>query len=300
MGREWQIGDPVDGTTDGWMDAQNWGHGSDDEEDEREDTPINPIYSKRDTYSKKAWQYYNEFKDEKALDYINQALAIDKFNSNNWNKKAIILEALKRYEESEDCYNESLRLSPRSLVYDNKARMLYKWAKHLCVKSKELPNGLNMLDRAKQNCIRAINTLPSENSEENIDKYLMLRESIDFQINYEKTFQRNFETLKTYPKDELFTIAGTDYYRDTKIPFTQDMPLKLIKEPDNEFDKDAIAVYTQNKKIGYVANNDYTTYELTSKASELQNKIADTAQGSYLFNLGRYDSRHFTIGRIIK
>ena len=27
MGREWQIGDPVDETTDGWMDAQNWGHG---------------------------------------------------------------------------------------------------------------------------------------------------------------------------------------------------------------------------------------------------------------------------------
>lgn len=32
MGGNWQIGDPVDYTTDGWMDAQNWGHGCDDDE----------------------------------------------------------------------------------------------------------------------------------------------------------------------------------------------------------------------------------------------------------------------------
>lgn len=34
MGRQWQIGDPVDYTTDGWMDAQNWGHESDDNDGE--------------------------------------------------------------------------------------------------------------------------------------------------------------------------------------------------------------------------------------------------------------------------
>ena len=33
MGREWQIGDSVDYTTDGWMDAQNWGHGQDDDDE---------------------------------------------------------------------------------------------------------------------------------------------------------------------------------------------------------------------------------------------------------------------------
>ena len=36
MGREWQIGDPVDYTTDGWMDAQNWTGNRYDEEDEYE------------------------------------------------------------------------------------------------------------------------------------------------------------------------------------------------------------------------------------------------------------------------
>lgn len=38
MGRKWQIGDPVDYTTDGWMDAQNWGHGSDDDDGENRGT----------------------------------------------------------------------------------------------------------------------------------------------------------------------------------------------------------------------------------------------------------------------
>ena len=77
------------------------------------------------------------------------------------------------------------------------------------------------------------------------------------------------------------------------------MSLKLVKEPNNEFDKDAIAVYAQDEKIGYVANNDYTKYELTSSASELQDKIEDVAQGSYLFYLDRYAEIQFNIGRII-
>ena len=299
MGREWQIGDPVDGTTDGWMDAQNWGHGGNDEKDQPEDTGINPIYSKRDRYSKMAWDYYMDFKEEEALYCINLALDLDKYHSNNWNRKAIILETLKRYRKSEECYNESLRLSPRNLVYDNKARMLYSWASHLREESKELQNGLKMLKDAKQICMRAINTLPGENSKEDINKYLKLKESIDFYIDYEETFQRNLETLNSYPKEELFTITGRNFYKN-EIPLTPGIPLKLVKEPDNEFDNDAIAVYAQDKKIGYVANKDYTKYELSSSASELQDKIQDTAKGCYLFYLDRYAQIQFSIGRIIK
>ena len=97
--REWQIGDPVDGTTDGWMDAQNWGHGQDDEKDK--DTPSRNRRSnpKRDKYSKRAWDLYQDFKEEEALKYINMALDLDSKSANNWNRKAIILEALERYPE---------------------------------------------------------------------------------------------------------------------------------------------------------------------------------------------------------
>lgn len=295
--REWQIGDPVDGTTDGWLDAQNWGRGG-GEEEQSHSSEINPMHSKRDRYSKMAWDYHMDYQEEDALYYIDLALDLDKFHSNNWNKKAIFLEALKRYEESEECYNESLRLSKSNMVYDNKARMLYDWAVDLREESKKLANGLEMLEKAKQISIRAINARPGEYSEEDINKYLKLKESIDFYIQYEKKFQRNLEKIKSYSKDELFTITGRRFL-ENNIPLAPGMALKLVREPDNEFDSDAIAVYVQNEKIGYVANNDYTKYELTSKASKLKGKMKDTAQAEYLLYLDRYAEIQFAIGRLI-
>ena len=296
MGREWQIGDPVDYTTDGWMDAQNWGHGYDDDNDHVIEVDLTAIKIKE--YAKKAWDYYMDFKEEEALHYINLALDLNDRHANNWNRKAIILEGMKRYAESEECYNQSLELSPQNLVYDNKARMLLAWSHQLLEESKELPNGLSKLEEAEKKIVKAMNAL-SGDSDEDINKYLRMRDSINFYIDYEKKFQSNLETLKQYDKSELFTITGRQFYRN-KINLTSGLPLKLVKEPDNEFDKDAIAVYAQGEKIGYVANNDYTKYELTSTASELRDKIEDTAQGSYLFYLDRYAEIQFNIGRIIK
>ena len=273
----------------------SYSYGHDDDSDEIE---INPTYSKRDEYANKAWNYYMDFKDEDALYYINLALDLDDKHSNNWNKKAIILESFKRYEESEKCYNRSLELAKQDVVYDNKARMLLDWSHQLLDESKELPNGLNKLKEAENKIVKAINAL-SGDSDEDINKYLRMRDSINFYIDYEKKFQDNLETLKQYDKSELFTITGRQFYRN-KINLTLGLPLKLVKEPDNEFDKDAIAVYAQDEKIGYVANNDYTKYKLTSSASELQDKIEDTAKGSYLFYLDRYAEIQFNIGRIIK
>lgn len=299
MGREWQIGDPVDYTTDGWMDAQNWGHGSDDDDGENRGTGRDLPDPRIEEYGKKAWNLYMDFKEEEALHYINMALDLNDRHANNWNRKAIILEGMKRYAESEECYNRSLQLSPKNLVYDNKARMLYDWAVQLREESKKLPNGLNMLNDAYDKLIKAMNALPGENSEENLDKYLKLRDSINFYIDYERKFQGNLEALKKYDKKELFTITGRNFYKNNVI-LTPGKPLKLVKDPDNEFDKDAIAVYAEDEKIGYVANNDYTKFELTLSASELQDKIEDTAQGSYLFYLDRYAEIQFNIGRIVK
>lgn len=299
MGREWQIGDPVDYTTDGWMDAQNWGHGGNDDDGESSWTGRDLPDPRIEEYGKKAWNLYMEFKEEEALNYINMALDLNDRHANNWNRKAIILEGMKRYAESEQCYNRSLELSPKNLVYDNKARMLYDWAVHLREESKKLLNGLNMLNDAYDKVIKAMNVLPGENSEENLDKYLKLRDSINFYIDYERKFQGNLEALKQYDKKELFTITGRNFYKNDVI-LTPGMSLKLVKEPDNESDKDAIAVYAQDEKIGYVANKDYTKFELTSSASELQDKIENITQGSYLFYLDRYADIQFHIGRIVK
>lgn len=238
------------------------------------------------------------FKEEEALPYIDLALDLDKSHSNNWNIKAMILEGMKRYKESEYCYDISLNLSFHNMVCDNKIRMLYDWAAQLIEESKQLPNGLKKLEEAKEINMRAITTWPGQNSEEDLDKYLKQRDTINSYIDHEKEYQRNLETLKTCSKDELFTIVGHEFYKNN-IYFTPGMTLRLVKEPNNEYDKNAIAVYAENEKIGYVANSNYTKYELTSSASVLQDKIQNTSEGIYLLTLQRYGNLPFLIGRIL-
>ncbi|PWB88237.1 HIRAN domain-containing protein [Methanobrevibacter thaueri] len=302
MGRDWQIGDPVDYTTDGWMDAQNWGHGSDDDDEEesgRNHGRRRFQDSRIKEYSDKAWDYYQNSNDENALYYINLALDLDDCNANNWNRKGIIVESLENYAEAEKCYNRSLELSKSNIVYDNKAVMLYHWAKQLIEESKTVPNGLDKLKEAMNIIIRAMRALPGEESEEDIEKYLSLRDSINFYIDYENRFQANLETLKKYDKGELFTITGMNFYKND-VMLTPGKPLELVKEHDNEFDEDAIAVYAEGKKIGFVANKDYTKFDSTSSASQLQDEIENVAQAEYLLYLDRYADIQFSIGRIIK
>ncbi len=294
---EWKIGDPVDDANGGTMDAQNWHGDYYFEEDNRDEGRINN--SKSSQYSKKAWDYYMDFKDEKALHYINMALDLDGGNSNNWNIKGLILASLKRYEQSQECFDKSLQLYPDNIVYDNKARMLLKWSANLLQESKNVSNGLNLLQKAEEKIIKAINTLPGENTEEILDRYLNQRDTVSYYIGYEREYQNNLEILKACDKYDLFTITGTKFYENSKKLYPG-VPLKLLKEPDNEFDSDAIAVYFGDEKVGYVANSDYTKHELTASASELQDKVPDSIQAEYLFFLSRYSPVQFNIGRIIR
>lgn len=55
---------------------------------------------------------------------------------------------------------------------------------------------------------------------------------------------------KTY-----FTITGTHHYFGKEF-IEPDMEVKLVKDPDNEYDKEAIKVAMEGLgKIGYVANS---------------------------------------------
>ena len=111
-------------------------------------------------------------------------------------------------------------------------------------------------------------------------------------IDYEKKYQKNVETINGYAKSELFTISGMQFYR-TGINLSAGMALKLVREQENEFDRDAIAVYAKGEKIGYVANSEYTKYERTSSASELKNEIQSVAQAEYVVYLDRYADIQF-------
>lgn len=281
---------------DGFMDAQNWGHGSDD--DEGEDDLIDEEIE-ANNYSRKAWNLCRERKYESALQYINRALDLDSMNYENWNIKAIILDFMERYGEAEKCYNKSIGLSRNNVVCDNKARMLHYWAGNLIDESKKVPDGLPILYEALKINGRAIDALPGDKSEENIEHYNSQRETIEFYIKYEKRYLNNLETLKCYDKSELFTIAGMNFYK-TSIDLAPGMALKLVREPYNEFDRDAIAVFVESEKIGYVANKDYTKSALTSSASEIKDRIQVVAQAEYLLYLERYADMQFAIARLVK
>ncbi len=78
--------------------------------------------------------------------------------------------------------------------------------------------------------------------------------------------------------DEMyFTIAGCRHYFGSDF-MKKGMKVKLVKEPDNEYDKEAIKVtYEGLGKIGYVANSSYTVIGESMSAGRLYDKIGDTA-----------------------
>ena len=76
---------------------------------------------------------YNE-----ALTLINVAIENKETNFEFHNQKAIILENLNRYSESSKAYDRALELNDIDEIYENKARMLYKWANSLNDKNQAL------------------------------------------------------------------------------------------------------------------------------------------------------------------
>ena len=74
------------------------------------------------------------------------------------------------------------------------------------------------------------------------------------------------------------TLTGTKYYFGKDF-LENGMKLKLEKEPDNKYDKEAINVsYEGLGKIGYVANSSYTVIGESISAGRLYDKIGDTAE----------------------
>lgn len=76
-----------------------------------------------------------------------------------------------------------------------------------------------------------------------------------------------------------FTIAGMQRYYG--IDFVKkNMEVKLVKEPDNEYDKEAIrAEFEGLGKAGYVANSPYTVLGESLSAGRLYDRIGKKAKG---------------------
>lgn len=80
-----------------------------------------------------------------------------------------------------------------------------------------------------------------------------------------------------------FTIAGCNHYFGTGF-MEKGMKVKLIKEPDNEHDKEAIQVKIKGLgKVGYVANSPFTVKGESMSAGRLYDKLGDKAKGKVVF-----------------
>ena len=86
-------------------------------------------------------------------------------------------------------------------------------------------------------------------------------------------------------KTRYITITGMNHYYGAEI-FEKGMKVKLEKEPDNQYDREAIAARIKGLgKIGYVANSPYTVQGESMSAGRLYDKIGDTAEADVLFVL---------------
>ena len=82
-----------------------------------------------------------------------------------------------------------------------------------------------------------------------------------------------------------FTIAGTNHHNGQDF-IEPKMKVKLVKEPDNEVDKEAIKVEMPGiGLIGYVANSPYTVLGESYSAGRIYDKIGDEAEGTVLYVL---------------
>lgn len=82
-----------------------------------------------------------------------------------------------------------------------------------------------------------------------------------------------------------FTITGTCFKHGHDF-FKPDMKVNLVKEPDNEYDKEAIKVTMPGLgTIGYVANSSKTVIGESYSAGRLYDKIDEEATGTVLYVL---------------
>lgn len=85
--------------------------------------------------------------------------------------------------------------------------------------------------------------------------------------------------------DIYFTIAGTNHHHGQDF-IEPKMEVNLVKEPDNDYDKEEIKVEMPGLGlIGYVANSPYTVVGESFSAGRLYDKIGDTATGTVLYVL---------------
>ena len=86
-------------------------------------------------------------------------------------------------------------------------------------------------------------------------------------------------------KKIYFTITGTKY-RCGHDFIKPGMKVKLVKEPDNAYDAEAVKVMMKGVgQVGYIANSIYTVKGESWSAGRIYDKIGETAEGVVMYKL---------------
>ena len=85
----------------------------------------------------------------------------------------------------------------------------------------------------------------------------------------------------------MFTITGLNHYYGSEI-FKKGAEVKLMKEPDNRYDKEAIKVEMKGLgKVGYVANSTSTVIGEKMSAGRIYDRIGKKAKATVKYVTSR-------------
>ena len=83
-------------------------------------------------------------------------------------------------------------------------------------------------------------------------------------------------------KTVYFTLTGLNHYYGDEM-LKKGMKVNLIKEPENEYDKEAIRIELKGLgKIGYVANSPYTVIGDSMSAGRIYDLMKKKAKGKII------------------
>lgn len=280
---EWHVGDPADwGDHVGVPDIPYMGYLRDNEDEEQRPNRVSKAHQLR----VEAWALRENGQYQDALNVINRALEY----SRHWkvlNVKAIILEDMGRYDEALRYYDLALGNTDAQYIKDNKARLLERMAwqdKY----SQDYQSALDKLNQA----------LKLTGDEDDRSAFFRTKARILALMGKKReTYICNMLANRQYDKvdefesqskiiDEtrnpLVCIAGRNHY-GYSAPTENGTIIDLIKEPDNEHDKNAIRVEFNTKTVGYVANSTYTMIDEAKSASEIWCLFGERTRARILF-----------------
>lgn len=225
--------------------------------------------------SEKALKLKEEGKLKEALRIIDDALNENPNDFRNWNAKALILDSLSEYEKAIECFDNALKLNNSDFIKKDKANTLYNFAKVTFFPEGDYEKAMNLIDYALDN-------LPED---EDASEYLFLKAEIYeslgmpmetrlYYLKAEGEFEKanqlsdQIEFLKN-SDDVLITVSGTNFFKGLD-PFENGRIFNLVKQPDNEHDRDAIAIFLADEQVGFVANSQYTLIDGVKSASEIK------------------------------